>query len=93
MLEEHSCWMGLAGRQSLLLFGSDILTRDIAAASTSTKPYSSCSSDSRLKLPNDDDDDDEVALVNEIAAKFILCTTALFLAFDLMGSALDRHSV
>ena len=45
MLEQHSCWMGLAGRQSLLLFGSDILTRDIATASTSTKPYSSCSSD------------------------------------------------
>lgn len=91
MLEEHSCWIGLCGRQSRVLFGSEILTRDIAAASASTKPHSSSSSDLRLELPNDDDDDEP--LVIESAAKFILCTAALFLVLDLMGSAFGRLSV
>lgn len=37
MLEEHSCSIGFAGLHNLLLFGSDILTREIASAKTSTK--------------------------------------------------------
>lgn len=40
MLEEHSRWIGLVGPHNLLLFGSDILTREIATARTSTNPQS-----------------------------------------------------
>lgn len=37
MLDEHSFSIGFAGLHNLLLFGSDILTREIASAKTSTK--------------------------------------------------------
>jgi hypothetical protein len=51
--EEHSCLIGLLGLQSLLLFGSDILTREIATPRASTNPHS-CSSDLLLKLSDDE---------------------------------------
>lgn len=51
MLEEHCCCTGQAGSQSLLLFGLEILTCEIATASASTKPASSWSSDLQLELP------------------------------------------
>jgi hypothetical protein len=50
MLDEHCCSIGPVGPHNLLLFGSDILTWEIATASASTKPHSSCSSDLQLKL-------------------------------------------
>lgn len=44
-LEECCCSMGLlVGLQTLLLFGSEILTLEIATTSTSTTPLSSSSS-------------------------------------------------
>jgi len=52
MLEEHSCRIGLVGQHNLLLFGSDILTRDIAAVRASINPQS-CSSNLDLE-PSDD---------------------------------------
>jgi hypothetical protein len=52
MLEEHSCRIGLVGQHNLLLFGSDILTRDIATVRASTNPQS-CSSNLDLE-PSDD---------------------------------------
>lgn len=49
-LDEHCSLIGLLLTHNLLLFGSDILQCNIAAASTSTKPESSDSSDSLFKL-------------------------------------------
>lgn len=49
-LEECCCSMGLCvGLQILLLFGSEILTLEIATTSTSTTPLSSSSSSSVLE--------------------------------------------
>lgn len=53
-LDEHCCSIGPEGPQSLLLFGSEILTLEMATASASTKPPSSCTSDSLFKLSDDE---------------------------------------
>lgn len=52
-LDEHCSSIGPGGLQSRLLFGSDILTWEIATASTSTTPFSSSSSDLQLELFDD----------------------------------------
>ena len=51
MLDEHCSLIGLVGPHSLLLFGSEIVTCEIATASTSTKPQSSRSSLLQPDLP------------------------------------------
>ena len=43
MLEGHFCWTGVVGLHNRLLFGSDILTLELATARTSTNPQSSSS--------------------------------------------------
>ena len=53
-LDEHCSRIGLVGPHNLLLFGSEIVTCEIATASASTKPQSSCSSFSWLKLSDDE---------------------------------------
>lgn len=68
--EEHSCWMVIAGLQSRLLFGSDILTRVIAAVSASTKPHSSWSSD--LWLESDIESHSDLCLSHVILGAIIL---------------------
>lgn len=47
-LDEHCSLIGLEGPQSLLLFGSEIVTCEIATASASTKPQSSSVDDVRI---------------------------------------------
>ena len=68
--EEHSCWMVIAGLQSRLLFGSDILIRVIAVVSASTKPHSSWSSD--LWLESDDESHSDLCLSHGILGAIIL---------------------
>lgn len=53
-LDEHCSRIGLVGPHNLLLFGSEIVTCEIATASASTKPQSSCSALSWLELPEDE---------------------------------------
>ena len=52
MLDEYCCWIGLLGLQSVLLFGSDILTCEIATARASINPQS-CFSDLPLSVSYD----------------------------------------
>lgn len=53
-LDEHCSRIGLVGPHNLLLFGSEIVTREIATASASTKPPSSFSALSWLELLEDE---------------------------------------
>lgn len=53
MLDEHCCSIGPVGLHSLLLFGSEILTCEIATERASTKPHSSVSSGLQLRLGGD----------------------------------------
>lgn len=46
-LDEHCSLIGLVGPHNLLLFGSEIVTCEIATASASTKPHSSSVDDAR----------------------------------------------
>lgn len=54
MLDEHCCSIGPVGLHNLLLFGSEILTRETAVASASTKPQSSRFAD--LQLSEDENE-------------------------------------
>lgn len=87
MLEEHCCSIGLTGPHSLLRFRSDIVTRDIAAAITSTKSLSSCPSTRVLELSMDVEQ-----LVAIIFSSSVL-DFKLFLLNDFIGIAFDGHSV
>lgn len=48
MLDERCCSIGPVGPHNLLLFGSEIVTRETAVASASTNPQSSRSADLQL---------------------------------------------
>lgn len=65
--------MIMAGLQSRLLFGSDILTWVIAAVSASTMPHSSWSSD--LWLESDNDSNSSLSLSHAILGATILLVT------------------
>ena len=65
--------MVMAGLQSRLLFGSDILTWVIAAVSASTMPHSSLSSD--LSLESDNDSHSDLSLSHGILGVKILSVT------------------
>lgn len=82
MLEELCCSIGPVGTHSLLLFGSEILTCEIAVASASTRKQSSTSSPSALQLS--DEERLEISLREvTLAALSILFLSDLIL--DAMG--------
>ena len=86
--EEHSCCIGMAGLQSRVLFGSDILTCVIAAVSTSTMPHSSWSSD--LWLDESEADD---SLCDLILSHGSLGDTTLLVTHTSGVTAFRVHSV
>jgi hypothetical protein len=86
--EEHSCCMGMAGLQSRVLFGSDILTCVIAAVSASTMPDSSWSSD--LWLDESEADDSQCDLILSHGS---LGATTLLVTHTLGVTAFRVHSV
>lgn len=72
-LEERCSRIGLVGTHNLLLFGSEILTLEIATASASTKPESSCSSElSWLKLLDVDNGDEWLIAEPPLTANFLV---------------------
>lgn len=81
MLEELCCSIGPVGTHSLLLFGSEILTCEIAVASASTRKQSSTSSPSALQLS------DEERLETSLREVILAALSILFLS-DLILAAM-----
>lgn len=79
MLEELCCSIGPVGTHSLLLFGSEILTCEIAVASASTRKQSSTSSPSALQLSDEERSETSLREVT-LAALSILFLSDLILA-------------
>ena len=79
MLEELCCSIGPVGTHSLLLFGSDILTCEIAVARASTRKQSSSSSPLALQLSDEERSETSLREV-ELAALSILFLSDLVLA-------------